>query len=66
MERGEVRAMEFEDWLMATGWVCVVIGTGMIYIPAGVIALGLGLIGFSLLIARKKAEDGAVEQPVQR
>lgn len=58
--------MDFEDWLMAIGYGCVVVGAGMIYIPAGVITLGLGLMGFSLLIARKKATDDAVEQPVQR
>ena len=57
--------MDFEDWMMATGCGIVAVGAGMIFVPAGVIVLGISLIGFSMLIAKKKANDGIAEQPVQ-
>jgi len=53
--------MDFEDWMMATGCGIVAVGAGMIFVPAGVIVLGISLIGFSMLIAKKKANDGIAE-----
>lgn len=33
----------------ALGVACLVIGAGLVYRPAGVIVLGIALVGFSLL-----------------
>jgi len=53
--------MDTEDLILATGCGIVAIGAGMIFIPAGVIVLGVAMISFSLLIAKKKADDGNAE-----
>jgi len=52
---------DIEDKLLMAGCGCLVVGVALIHIPAGVITLGLVLIGFGLLIGRKKASDGIAE-----
>lgn len=53
--------IDIEEKILIAGCVCVVIGVSLIHVPAGVITLGLVLIGFGLLIGKKKANDGAIE-----
>lgn len=53
--------LELDDWLLIGGCVLISLGAGMIYIPAGMIAAGVALIGFGFLVGRKKANDGAVK-----
>lgn len=50
-----------DDVLLIFGSVLVVIGMGLIYMPAGVITAGLILIGFGYLVGKKMANDGIAE-----
>lgn len=54
--------MSILDWatLIAgfLGLTCIVIGAGMVYLPAGFIVAGLGLLAWSYLVARAQAPAG--------
>jgi hypothetical protein len=53
--------LEVDDWLLLAGSACIVAGVAMWSIPAGLICLGMALIGLGVLIGRKKANDGIAE-----
>lgn len=44
-------AQYVSDVLLYLGTAGVVVGIGMIYLPAGIIAAGLALIGIGILVA---------------
>lgn len=47
------------DGLLYVGAAGVAVGIGMIYLPAGIIAAGLALIGISIMVAKGADEDAA-------
>lgn len=47
------------DGLLYGGAAAVAVGIGMIYLPAGIIAAGLALIGISIMVAKGADEDAA-------
>jgi hypothetical protein len=55
--------MSILDWatLFAgfLGLACIVIGAGMVYLPAGFIVAGLGLMAWSYIVARAQAPAGS-------
>ena len=53
--------MQLDDYLSIGGCVLVVIGVGMLSIPAALITAGIAMISFGVLVGRKMANDGAVE-----
>ena len=40
------------DLLLYTGASCISVGAGMIYLPAGLIVVGLAFFGIALLLVR--------------
>jgi len=51
-----------DDILLAAGCVCIVIGVGLVSIPAALIVAGLALIGFGFLVGKKMANDGFAQK----
>jgi hypothetical protein len=55
--------MSILDWATLVagflGLICIVIGAGMVYLPAGFIVAGLGLIAWSYIVARAQAPAGS-------
>lgn len=47
------------DGLLYGGAAAIAVGIGMIYLPAGIIAAGLALIGISIMVAKGADEDAA-------
>lgn len=47
------------DVLLYGGAAAIAVGIGMIYLPAGIIAAGLALIGISIVVAKGVDEDAA-------
>ena len=47
------------DGLLYGGAAAIAVGIGMIYLPAGIIAAGLALIGISIMVAKGVDEDAA-------
>ncbi len=46
-----------DDVLLIAGCVCIVLGVGMLSIPAALIVAGIALISFAVLIGKKMAND---------
>jgi hypothetical protein len=46
-----------DDVLLIAGCVCIVLGVGMLSIPAALIVAGVALIGFGILVGKKLAND---------
>lgn len=44
-----------DDLLLIAGCVCIVLGVGMLNIPAALIVAGAALIGFGFLVGKKMA-----------
>jgi uncharacterized membrane protein HdeD (DUF308 family) len=44
-----------DDVLLISGCVCIVLGVGMLSIPAALIVAGVELIGFGFLVGKKMA-----------
>lgn len=44
-----------DDVLLIAGCVCIVLGVGMLSIPAALIVAGAALIGFGFLVGKKMA-----------
>lgn len=54
-----------DDLLLIAGCVCIVLGVGMLSIPAALIVAGIALIAFGFLVGKKMANDGTLEKPVE-
>lgn len=51
--------VDLSDVLLYCGAAAVAVGIGMIYLPAGIIAAGLAMIGVSILVAKGADDDAA-------
>jgi len=56
-------AKYLDDVLWITGSLLIVIGVGLIYVPAAFICAGIGLIAAGVMVA--KDMNNVVEKPVQ-
>jgi len=45
------------DLIVATGWLLVAGGVMLIYLPAGVITIGLGVVAFGIIDAKSRVQS---------